>query len=173
MKAALTLCWLFIFAAPPAFSQTLKYSAKGWTQRPAASSMRVAEFILPRAVDDKENGEAVIYYFGGQGGGVEENLERWMNQIEQPGGRASREVAKSTSMTVNGLKVTMVDVTGRYVAEVAPGSNERHNKPNYRLIAAVVETPNGPYFLKVTGPRKTIDQWNAAILEFVKSFRFE
>src|SRR5688572_10571044 len=151
------LCFLLISCVTASsFSQTLKFLAKGWISCPASSSMRVAEFVLLKAIGDTEDGEVVIYFFGGQGGSVEANLDRWMSQMAQSDGRPSREVAKSIVMTVNGLKVTILDVTGRYIAEITPGSNERHNKQNFRLIAAVAETPKGPYFLKATGPAKTI-----------------
>jgi hypothetical protein len=57
-----------------------------------------------------------------------------------------------TTATVNGLQLTILDVSGTYVAEVRPGATERHNKPGFRMRATVVETPKGPYFIKLTGP---------------------
>ena len=37
-----------------------------------------------------------------------------------------------------------------------PGATEHFNKPDFRLRAAVVETPGGPYYIKMTGPAKTV-----------------
>ena len=92
--------------------------------------------------------------------------------MTQPDGRASKDVATTTTMnTTRGLSVALVDVSGTYVAEVTPGSKERLNKPGFRLRAAVVETPTGPYFVKLTGPAKTIAKWNDSYLAFVKSLR--
>ena len=76
--------------------------------------------------------------------------------MQQPDGRPSSAVAKRQSRTVNGLKVTLVDVPGTYVAEMTPGASQRHNSPNFHLRAAVIETANGPYFIKLTGPAKTV-----------------
>ena len=59
---------------------------------------------------------------------------------------------KTESMTVNGLNVSTVDVTGVYTAEMAPGSKTFHNDADYRLRAAVIETPKGNYFVKLAGP---------------------
>jgi hypothetical protein len=73
---------------------------------------------------------------------------------------------------VGDLKVTTVDVSGTYIAEVRPGSSERHNKPNFRMRAAVVETPKGPYFVKFTGPAATVAQAGTAYDQFIKSIRF-
>src|SRR5262249_665741 len=42
----------------------------GWQQSPPGSSMRVAEFTLPRASGDAEDAQLVVYYFGGSGGSV-------------------------------------------------------------------------------------------------------
>jgi hypothetical protein len=82
-------------------------------------------------------------------------------------------VAKRITRTVNGLAVTLVDVSGTYIAETAPGSGARNNKPNYRLRAGVVETPKGPYFLKLTGPAATIATMDRAFEQFVSSLKFQ
>jgi hypothetical protein len=142
----------------------------GWRQSPGNSSMRVAEFALPRAAGDAEDAQLVVYYFGGSGGSVDANIARWVAQMQQPDGEP---VAKSTrtSRTVNGLAVTLVDVSGTYIAEMAPGATERHHKPHFRLRAGVVQTPNGPYFIKLTGPEKTVTKWDHAYEQFVGSFR--
>jgi hypothetical protein len=135
---------------------------QGWRQQPVVSSMRVAEFTLPHADGDSEDAQLVLYYFGGSGGSVDANLQRWVSQVRQPDGNPSGGVAKKETRTVNGLAVTLLDVSGTYVAETAPGSTERHNKPNFRLRAGVVETANGPYFIKLTGPAKTVAKWERA-----------
>jgi hypothetical protein len=144
----------------------------GWIVQKPASSMRVAEFTLPKAAGDAEDAALTLYYFGGQGGTVQANLDRWIGQMTQPDGRPSKDVAKTTtSQTASGLKVTIVDLPGTYVAEVAPGSTERHNKPGFHLRAAVIETSEGPYFLKLTGPAKTVAKWSDSVSAFVKSIR--
>jgi len=129
---------------------------QAWQPRPAASSMRVAEFVIPRAAGDGEDAEAIIYFFGGTGGSVEANITRWIGQIQQADGSPSAAKATRETVTINGLQVTTVDVSGTYVAEVRPGATEHYNKPGFRLRAAVVETPRGPYYIKVTGPAKTL-----------------
>jgi hypothetical protein len=146
---------------------------QGWKQTTSQSSMRVAEFTLPRASGDTEDAQLVIYYFGGQGGSVDANLQRWVGQIQQPDGRPSSAVAKKQTRSVNSLPITLLDVSGTYVAEMAPGSSNRLNKPGFRLRAGVVETANGPYFIKLTGPEKTIAHWDRAYEQFISSLRFQ
>lgn len=146
----------------------------GWTTEKPSSSMRLAQYKLPRAEGDKDDGSLVLYYFGSnQGGTAQANIDRWIGQMQQPDGSSSKDKAKTDTMTVNGLKVTTVDVTGTYTAEMAPGSQSFHNDENYRLRAAVIETPKGNYFVKLAGPAKTIARWDQAFMDYLKSFEFK
>jgi hypothetical protein len=161
---------MFLLAVAAALTFTIP---PGWQQGKPASSMRVAELTLPRAAGDAEDAQLIVYYFGGQGGSVDANIERWVGQIQQPDGKASGAVAKKESRRVNGLAVTLVDVSGTYVAEIAPGAAERHNKPQFRLRAGVVQTSNGPYYIKLTGPEKTVSKWDQAFEQFVSSLKYQ
>src|SRR5882762_4407724 len=156
-------------------SGDLHYKAPdGWVKEQTSSTMRVAQFKLPKTEGDPEDALLVVYYFGAtQGGAVQANIDRWISQLQQPDGSASKDKAKTETSTVNGLKVTSVDVSGTYTAEMAPGSGTKHNDANYRLRAAVIETPKGNYFLKLVGPAKTIGRWEHSVTDFVKSFEFK
>ena len=145
----------------------------GWKPVTTTSSMRVAQFAIPRAAGDPQDAEIVVYYFGGTGGTIEANIERWVGQMQQPDGKPSSGVAQRSKRTINGLAVTLVDVSGTYIAEMTPGSAERHNSPNFRLRAAVVETPNGPYFVKLTGPAKTIAAADKSFEQFIASLKYQ
>src|SRR5829696_3890126 len=103
----------------------------GWVEEERTSSMRVAQYRLPKAQTDTEDASLVLYYFGqGQGGSTAANVERWVGQMKQPDGSATSRV-KEEHLEANGLKVTTVDVSGTYVAETAPGSGTFNNKPGY------------------------------------------
>lgn len=155
-------------------SATLKFDLpQGWTSKPPSSTMRLADFVLPRAEGDAEDATLTVYFFGGQGGTVQANLDRWVNQMAQPDGRPSKNVAKTVNLKSNDLAITMIDVPGSYVAEKAPGSTERYNKPGFHLRAAVIEGKGGPYFIKLVGPEKTVAKWDAAVQAFFKSLRVE
>ena len=157
-----------VLTAPIVQAGTLAFTkAAAWKDRPPASSMRVAEFIVPKASGDSEDADVIIYYFAGGGGSVEANLQRWTSQFQ-----STKEPVRTTA-TVNGLKLTSLDVSGTYVAEMRPGSTEHYNKPGYRMRATVVETPKGPYFIKLTGPAKTVDSAGAAFDQFLRSLAFK
>jgi hypothetical protein len=146
----------------------------GWVTAQPSSKMRVAQFKLPKADGDNEDAELVLYYFGAnQGGTAEANIDRWISQIQQAESGASKDKAKTESVAVNGLKVTTVDVSGRYTAEMAPGSGKFYDNANYRLRAAVIETPKGNYFVKLVGPAKTVGRWDQSFTDYLKSFEFK
>lgn len=155
--------------------QTLKFTIPaGWIEEERTSTMRVAQYRLPKVEPDTEDASVVLYYFGpGQGGSTAANIERWVAQIKQEDGSASKDKAKEENFEVNGLKVTTLDVSGTYVAETAPGSGTFLNKPGYRLRGAVLETPKGSYFLKLVGPEKTAAHWNESFLSYLRSFQFK
>jgi hypothetical protein len=158
--------------ASPA-SGSLAYTAPSvWQTRPAASSMRVAEFVVPRAAGDTEDGELIVYYFGTGAGTIDANIDRWISQMQQPDGSSTKDKARRSTRTVNGLHLTAVDADGTYVAEMRPGAAEHYNKAGFRLRAAVVETPRGPYYVKMTGPAKTVGAADAAYTAFLGSLRY-
>jgi len=174
MKLLGSVCLMTVFAIASIGASGLAYvKPADWKPVATTSSMRVAQFAIPRAASDAADAELVVYYFGGSGGSVEANIERWIGQMQQPDGRPSSAVAKRTTRTVNGLAVTLVDVSGTYVAEMTPGAAARHNSLNYRLRAAVVTTPNGPYFVKLTGPAATIAAAEKAFEQFLASIKYE
>jgi hypothetical protein len=146
----------------------------GWVTEKPSSNMRVAQYKLPKTEGDPEDASLVLYYFGAtQGGTTQANIDRWIGQMQQPDGSASKDRAKTENLTINGLKVTTVDLTGTYTAEMAPGSGDRHNNAGYRLRAAVVETPKGNYFAKLVGPAKTMARWEQSFNDYLKSFEFK
>ena len=172
-KPALSICILLLLSLTNSAFQksSLKFTVPaGWVEEERTSTMRIAQYKLPRAATDTEDASLVLYYFGqSQGGSTAANIERWIGQMKQAEGTSPKE----ERFEVNGLKVATVDVAGTYVAETAPGSGTFHNKPAYRLRAAVVETPNGSYFVKLVGPEKTVAQWNESFLSYLRSFEFK
>ncbi len=84
---------------------------KEWTEETPTSSMRKAQYRLPAAPGDKEDGECVVYYFGaGQGGDVKSNLDRWASQF--PGWGSTP--PKFSEMKAGALTVSRAEVRGTY-----------------------------------------------------------
>ncbi len=127
-----------------------------WALQPPRA-MRVGTYRIPAAQGDPEDAELGVFYFGpGQGGGVDANIDRWFNQFVQPDGRQSQAVAHKDARTINGFPVTTVDLSGTYLFSPTPMSPEKTPKPNFRLLGAIVQAPEGNVFFKLTGPQKTV-----------------
>lgn len=140
----------------------------GWETAPTSSRMRLAQWTLPG--DGDEAAEVVIFFFGpGQGGGVEANLARWFSQFEQPDGSSTKDQASVTKREVNGLRLTIADMRGTYIASVRPGATERHHRPEHRMIAAVIDGDGGPWYLRVLGPEATVAKWETSVEAFLSS----
>lgn len=143
-----------------------------WQAETPASTSRKAQYALTAAAAD-DPGSCVIYYFGpGGAGDADANIDRWVGQFVNAAGESPTDAVRET-ISVDGLAVHTVDVSGRYVAEAMPGSGEQLDKPDQRLIAAVIEAPAGAYYLKVLGPQALIDEQEADILAMIRSLQHE
>jgi hypothetical protein len=117
-----------------------------WVEEPA-SGMRLATYAIPASSGAGEGARCAVYYFGpGQGGGRDDNIERWIGEFENPGKPSRRD------FQVRGLEVAQVGVTGTYMAHAAPSDGAAGSAPGWMLLGAVVEGPHGALFFKLTGP---------------------
>jgi len=143
-------------AAPPASGSPTAAAGLAWTLPAgwtigAPRSMRVATYAIPAAQGDAEGAECAVFYFGaGQGGGVDANLQRWIGQF-QPASKSKR-----STKQVNGVTVSLADVSGTYTAHGGSMSQAQGDKPDWRLLGAIAEGPQGAVFFKLAGPAKTV-----------------
>jgi hypothetical protein len=153
--------WLLLMGAALAWAGSA--AGLGWTAPAAWKSegprpMRAATYTIAAAPGDAEGGECVVNYFGpGQGGGVDANLKRWIGQFQAPGGGPADSLAKISKKTINGVPVTLVDITGTYLFKPFPMAPQATPKAGYRMLAAMAEGPQGTVFFKFTAPKKTTD----------------
>ncbi len=148
--------------APLVFAELRLEPQPGWVVVEPANAMRLAQFVLPRVEGDDADGELVVYHFGGGGGGVDANVERWCGQFEQPDGRASQDVVAVTRRAVGDEVATEVRLEGTYVGETFPGSGVFERDEGRALRAAIVPSSQGQLYAKLLGPRRTIAHWDAS-----------
>jgi len=136
-----------------------------WTES-LPRPMRVATYAVTDPKGSTDGAECAVFFFGqGQGGSVDENIARWGTQFE------GTVTPKKAMKTVNGLKVTTVQISGTYLSPGGPMMQSQGSKKNYRLLGAIVEAPEGPVFFKLTGPVKVISSVEKefdALVESVK-----
>jgi hypothetical protein len=135
-----------------------------WQQQPPASSMRLAQATIPGAGGP---GDLAVFFFGpGGGGGVEANIQRWVEQMDPaPGSNPQPEIFEA-----NGFRVTWIDVSGTLLPSNM-GTGPATEQPNSRLYGAVVEGPGGPWFFKATGPEATLTAERENFLKMLRSVR--
>jgi hypothetical protein len=135
----------------------LQFSVTGtWKAIPPKSRMLEAELQIPRVGKDEQDGRLTIM---GAGGSIEANIDRWKQQFTQPDGSDTN--AKVEKKTISGQTVNIVDITGTFLDSVGgPFSGQpKVEKENYRMLAAIIETKqDGNYFVKLYGPKSTIDK---------------
>jgi hypothetical protein len=123
---------------------------KRWTEE-GERPMRIATYAVPAAEGDPEPGDCGVFYFGNdQGGTVDQNIDRWVGQFETTG------VPVRATKNVDGMNVTLVQVSGTYLAPAGPQMQSTGKKENYRLLGAIVQGPQGSVFYKLVGPDKTV-----------------
>jgi hypothetical protein len=138
---------------------------KAWTSETPKSNMRLAQATIP---GPSGTGELAIFYFGaGQGGAVNANIERWIDQMEMAAGAPKPERGTLES---HGLKVSWVDVHGT-LKPSSMGMGPSNPVPDARLFGAVVEGTGGPWFIKATGPDSTLAPQRDAFFSLLKSVR--
>jgi hypothetical protein len=141
----------------------------GWTKKQPATRIVEAEFAAPAAKGDEAAGRLTAM---GAGGSIESNIDRWISQFVGEGGAAVK--PKLDKLTVSGCEVQIVDLTGTY--KDSPGGPFAGGKTvmreNYRMLGAIIATKDaGNYFLKLYGPKATIDAAEKGFQEMVKSLK--
>jgi hypothetical protein len=127
---------------------------EAWKSEPTKSAMRKAQLKVAPADGDADAAELLVFQFANRAGTVEANVDRWEKMFADDEGKQAK--SKSTKVKGANLGATRVEVAGRYIASVVPGSPERYNKPGYHLLGAIVETDANAYFFRLIGPEKTV-----------------
>jgi hypothetical protein len=140
-----------------AASLVWKVPAK-WTVAPNASTMRLATYRVPPA-GASEAAELTVVRAGGS---TDANLQRWVEQF------TDAEPARRTKQTVRGFAVSLLEVSGTFTAG-AMGQTPAGPRRDWMLLGAVVETPEGAYFFKLTGPRASVRAARSDFDALVKS----
>ena len=140
-----------------------------WTKTQPASRIIEAEFSAPPAKGDAAPGRMTAM---GAGGTVQGNIDRWVDQFVGAGGAAVK--PKRDKLTVGGAEIEIVDLTGTYKDQ--PGGPFAGGKSvmrdNYRMLGAIIQTKDaGNYFLKLYGPKATIDENEKGFQQMVKTLK--
>ncbi len=136
------------------------------------SGMRQGNFTFGPIEGDADSATLGIFYFGeNQGGGVSENVNRWLGQMTTPSGDAHSE-AEVTKETIGGITIHFLSVPGTFNASMGgPMSGNTVPKENYLMSGAIVEAPDGLVFFKLTGPIKTATKMTQQMREMIAQLK--
>jgi len=130
-----------------------------WHWVPASSPMRKAHLQAPGAAEDAQ-ADVIFFHFGaGQGGTVEANVNRWVAQFQNAESATSTEKIGNTA-------ITYVKSKGTFLSGM-PGTSPVPLE-NQGLRGAILESPNGDVYVKMTGPLATVEASEAAFIEMVR-----
>ncbi len=125
--------------------------------------MRVINWTVP-APEGAEPAELVIFNFPEAAGNTrQENINRWTGQFYSGDMPTEAEV---TEMTIATMPVALVEINGEY-----QGMGGGWHKENYTMLVAMVDAPVGSVFIRLLGPRDTVDQHRAAYMELIEGLR--
>lgn len=164
-------------AAAPAKETPLKLTGltmtvpQGWVEEKIEPSPMgpKAVFKIPRTDPNGEDGMVRITHYPDMKGKDDMNIDRWLGQVSKPDGQPlTRSDAKITTTEVGKVRLTVVDMSGSAKLTMRDTA-----KPNQRMIAAIVDHPQGPHFVVSAGPAASMEKWAAQIDAFLKSAKVE
>jgi hypothetical protein len=137
------------------------------------TNMRQAQYRLAPIGTDAAAAEVNVFYFGAEsGGGVDANLDRWVNQMVMPDGSAPAASAKRTSFSADGMPGHIITLEGTYKSGGGPMmGGETKMLEGYRLVGVVLEGPQGSLFFKLTGPVATAKAMEADLMKMMEGAR--
>jgi len=128
---------------------------EGWKAMPLGP-LQAANYEVPAAGDDSEPSQLAVFHFEKGAGSLADNMKRYVNQFDA----GDRKVKVLDGECPSG-KYTLVDITGSWTKPFQPKATK---KANTRMLAIILHNEkNGDYFVRLTGPNKTVTE-NAAIL---------
>lgn len=134
-----------------------------WRQTQPASTLRLAQFAVPPVMGDKETTELAVFSFAGGGGGVDDNIRRWINQFEPQG----REVKLTKGQSPQG-EYWFADIQGTYLMPVGPPIRQQTKRlEGGRMLGMILKAEKGVYFLRMAGPRYTVSAQENAMRQAV------
>jgi hypothetical protein len=146
-----------------------------WKKQEPSNKLRTAQYLIPKADGDREDAELVVFFFGkGGGGSNDDNIKRWKGQFIAPEGKTIDETTKVEKFKIGETtEVTYVDMNGTFKYKNPPfdPNAKEVRKDNFRRIGVIFDSVDGPFFITLTGPAKTLEKSKGAFDSWVKAFK--
>lgn len=141
-----------------------------WKAVPPRSPIIEYEFMAPK---DEPNAEKQVRITLMQAtGGIDANVQRWYDQFQQPDGSSTKEKSKLEEFKAVGQKIHFLDIPGTYKDSMGGGPfapKATVMRENYRMLGAIIQTEKmGDFFLKVTGPKDSVEKQRSGIRKMLE-----
>lgn len=130
------------------------------------------EFAAAAVEGDKIDGRLTIMPSGGT---IEDNINRWVGQFEQPDGSSTKEKLKVEKKKISDVEVHVVNISGTYKDMPAGpfAGGPATKREGYRMLSGIIVGPKGVgnYYVKFYGPEKTVTKNEAAFTKMLESLK--
>jgi hypothetical protein len=141
----------------------------GWVVEKPIDARDYKQYRLEPVDDDKDYVQVTIRFLGkGKADTAAAQVQRWKAMFFPPKGKTMREAAQVRKLNVNGAAATFLDVRGDYKG--IPG-NDATPQQNFRLLGVYLDTPKGPYTIRLCGPADTVAFYRKQFEDWVKAFK--
>jgi hypothetical protein len=150
----------------------LKFEApKSWKSTPPTSQMRKAELKVDPIEGDDYPAELVVFSFGAAAGSVDANLKRWQGLFKDKDGNPP--AIESKKVKGKNVEMTRAELRGDYHPARFPGRPVEPDRPNARLLGAIVTADGTSYYIRMIGPDKTMTKLRPVFDELLSSIQVE
>jgi hypothetical protein len=136
-----------------------------------AGGMRRAQLTAQPIDGDPYPAELVVFAFPGGAGTVEANIERWRKLFKDKDGNPPEAVTKKVKG--KNVDVTRVETSGHYFPSRFPGRPAEPDRPDARLLGAIVIGDGTSFFIRMVGPNKTMNKISSDFDELLGSLKLE
>jgi hypothetical protein len=140
-----------------------------WVEEKPDDTQSYKQYRLEPINDDEDYAQVTVRFLGkGKRDTAAEYVKSWKEMFLPPEGETMREAAKLLQLKVNGAAVTYLDVRGDYKG--IPG-DDTTPRGNFRLLGVYLDTPKGPYIIRMFGPADTVKFYRDGFENWVKGFK--
>lgn len=126
----------------------------GWVREDPTNRLRLVQYRVPDKNKQAAPAECTLSHFANRTLDVDGTVSMW--SANMGGAQAKVETIKGK------CKVTLADYSGNY--------NSGFGEPveNARMLGAIVEASDGPWYFKLVGPIETVSGWRDEFVAMVK-----
>jgi hypothetical protein len=141
-----------------------------WKSSPPTRAMRRAELKVEPLEGDDYPAELVVFAFPGGAGSVDDNLKRWQRLFKDKDGNPPR--IESKKVKGKNADVTRAETSGHYYPAQF-GAAKEPDRPDARLLGAIVMGDDTGYYIRMVGPDKTMKKLRADFDDMLKTIKLE